>query len=352
MMDKKSNSKSEIINKRANSKDVAKLAGVSQSCISKYLNNKPYVSIETRKKIEQAIEQLGFSPNAIARSLITKKTNNIGLVILDTNNLIYSETVKSIEKALKNKKFNLLLVDVNKKHVLVDDYIKLLFEKGVDGIIATTAEISPKCFSFLKRMNTPIILVHECLENKNLGISCVTVDNYYGGYIITNYLIESGHKNIAYITGILDTKSLLDRFSGYKKALEDSGLNFDRNIIELCPNENAKDGYKAAKKILSKANKPSAIFCFNDYSAYGVIDYCIENKIKIPEDISIVGFDDIEFSGLGFINLTTVRQPIEKITECAIKILSNEIEGNLKTASIIKLKPELIIRNSVKKIIK
>jgi len=349
-MAEKINSRIEIKNKRANSRDVAKLAGVSQSCVSKYLNNTPYVSAETRIKIEKAIEQLGFSPNAIARSLITKKTNNIGLIIRDTNNLIYSETIKSIEKALKNKKFNLLLLDVNKKHKLVDDHIKLLLEKGVDGIISTTSEISPKCLSLLNRMNMPIILVHEYFEKKDSGVSCVAVDNYYGGYMITNYLIECGHKNIAYITGILNTMSLIDRFSGYKKAIEDSGLSFNKNLIEFCPNEDARDGYKAAQKILSREASPSAIFCFNDYSAYGVIDYCIENRIKIPQDISIAGFDDIEFSALGFISLTTIHQPISKISNYAIKILNAEIEGNLKTSKIIKFKPELIVRNSTSKI--
>ena len=122
--------------------------------------------------------------------------------------------------------------------------------------------------------------------------------------------------------------------------------------MEFCPNENAKDGYEAAKKLLSIENKPTAIFCFNDYSAYGVINYCFENKIKIPEDISVAGFDDIEFSSLGFVGLTTIRQPVEEIAEKAIKILIDKIEGNSKTEVITKLEPKLIIRNSTKKLIK
>lgn len=324
------------------------MSGVSQACVSKYLNDKPYVSKKTRIKIEKIIKKLNYKRSAIARSLVVKKTNCIGLLIRDITNPFYANIIKGMEEYIfkGNYNYSLILSDMIEPEKSSDSYIDTFLERRVDAIATTTDNLKISYLKLLENFNIPIIFVGRYIENPAIHINYITIDNFRGSYLITDHLIKLGHKNIAHFSVNIGSAVVKNRLIGYKTALNDNDIEIkDENIIFL-NSLNAKSGYEAAKKLLSKKNRPSAIFCISDYTAYGVIDYCLKTNIKVPEDVSIAGFDDIGFSSLDFINLTTVRQPIKEIGMIATEILLNKIELGEGDEIHKIIEPELIIRKS------
>ena len=328
------------------------MAGVSQACVSKYLNNKPYVSEKTKKRIQKAIEKLNYRPNAIARSLVSRKTNKIGVIVLDITNPYQTEIIRGIEecKILHNLDYNIILIDMNNKEELGDKYINTLLENRVAGIATTSDKISPECVRFLKKIKLPTMFIGRHIEVPDIVIDYVIVNNLKGAYDMTKYLLELGHRKIAYLTGPLDTNVTYDRLHGYKKALKKFGI---KNIMENVINSSDftfESGYNAAKEIFSSKDWPTAIFCANDFSAFGVMDYCYKHNIKIPGDVSIAGFDDVNFSSLSFVNLTTVKQPIKKMAKIAAEALFEKIKTKDSMPVQIIIKPEIMIRKSTRAI--
>ena len=279
------------------------------------MNNKPYVSEKTRKKIKKAIEKLNYRPSAIARSLVSKKTNKIGVIVWDITNPYQTEIIRGIEeyKTLHNLHYDILLIDMTNKEDMVDKYINALLENRVVGIATTSDKISAYCIKFLKKIKLPTMFIGRCVHFPGIDVDFVMVDNLKGAYNITKYLLNLGHRKISHLTGPPDTSVTYNRLKGYEKALKEFGIkDIKENIIDL-GNFTFESGIDAAKKIFSSKVWPTAIFCANDFSAFGVMDYCYKHGIKIPEDVSIAGFDDVNFSSLSFVNLTTVKQPIKKI---------------------------------------
>ena len=322
------------------------------ACVSKYLNNKPYVSKKTKEKIQKAIEELHYRPSAIARSMVLKKTNKIGVIVLDIRNPYQTETIRSIEeyRTIHNLNYNIILIDMGTKEDSGDKYIDELIENRVAGIATTSDKISSECVKFLKKIKIPTIFIGRVVDIPDLELDYVTVDNMKGAYDMTIYLLELGHRKIFYFTGPLDTNVTSARLKGYEKALKEfSGGKLKPWVIKS-GDFTYEAGYKTAENIFSFGNRPSAIFCANDYSAFGMIDYCYKHKIKIPEDISIAGFDDIAFSSFGFISLTTVRQPIKKQGIIAAESLFKKIENNSIEPIQIVLKPEIVVRRSTRAI--
>ncbi|MES0342110.1 MAG: LacI family DNA-binding transcriptional regulator [Candidatus Humimicrobiaceae bacterium] len=335
---------------KASIKDVAKLAGVSQACVSKFLNNKPYVSKKTKEKIQKAIDELNYRPSAIARSLVTKKSKNIGIIVLDITNPYQTETIRGIEeyKTIHNLDYNILLIDMATKEGSGDKYIDVLLENRVAGIATTSDKISPQYVRFLNKISIPTIFIGRVVDVPEIEIDFVTVDNEKGAYGMTNYLLGLGHRKIFYFTGPLDTNVTSQRLKGYKKALREfEGGRLKPEVIDS-GDFTYEAGYKTAEQIFSSTNRPSAIFCANDYSAFGVIDYCYKHGVKIPDDVSVAGFDDVAFSSFGFISLTTVRQPIKKLGILAAESLFKKIIDGTEEPIQIVLKPEIVIRRSTK----
>ena len=203
---------------------MAKLAGVSQACVSKYLNDKPYVSKKTKKKIQKAIEELNYRPSAIARSLVSRKTKNIGIIILDITNPYQTETIRGIEeyKAINNLDYNILLIDMNTKEGHGDKYIDVLLENRVAGIATTSDKISPKYVEFLKKINMPVVFIGRFVDTPDIKIDYVTLDNEKGAKDMTDYLLELGHKEIFYFTGPLDTNVTSERLNGSRPSCNSS----------------------------------------------------------------------------------------------------------------------------------
>jgi len=322
------------------------------ACVSKYLNNKPYVSKKTKEKIQKAIEELHYRPSAIARSLVSKKTNKIGVIVLDITNPYQTETIRGIEeyKTIHDLNYNILLIDMGTKEGLGDKYIDELLENRVAGIATTSDKISPKYVKFLKKLKIPTIFIGRIVDVPDVELDYVILDNMKGAYDMTNHLLGLGHRNILYFTGPLDTNVTSERLNGYEKAINEfSGGRLKPWVIDS-GDFTYEAGYKTAENIFSFNDHPSAIFCANDYSAFGVIDYCYKHKIKIPGDVSIAGFDDVAFSSFGFISLTTVRQPIKKMGILAAESLFKKIKDNTLEPIQIVLEPKIVVRKSTRAI--
>lgn len=331
---------------------VAKMAGVSKACVSKFINNKPYVSKKTSLKIEDAINKLDYKPNLIAKSLAKRKSYSIGLIIRDIENPYYGGIIRGIEEYIEknNSDYHLILTDIKNISDLADDFFDYLIQRKADGIITTTENISFKCLVNLKKNNVPIIFNGCYRKEKDFNFSYVGINDFQGGYMMTEYLLNMGHKDIMVISPTFLLSFANDRFDGYKKALENSNVSFKEQNLMIIDKWTIQGGNEAARKIFESNKKPSAIFCFSDYIAYGVFNYCYENGIKIPGDISITGFDNNIFSSFSFFNLTTINEPVKKLGYLSAEILFEQIDQ--KDFSIVRkiLKPDLIIRNSVKKI--
>ena len=327
------------------------MAGVSQACVSKYLNNKPYVSKKTQEKIHQAIEELNYRPSAIARSLVSKKTNKIGVIVLDITNPYQTETIRGIEEYITthNLDYNIILIDMGTKEGLGDKYIDVLLENRVAGIATTSDKISPGYVKFLKKLKIPTIFIGRLVDVPDLELDYVTLDNKQGAYDMTKYLLSLGHRKIMYFTGPLDTNVTASRREGYRKALEEFRESKLKSWIIDSGDFTYEAGFETAEKIFSADERPTAIFCANDYSAFGVIDYCYKHKIKIPEDVSIAGFDDVTFSSFGFISLTTVKQPINKLGILAAEVLFKKINSDNDEPIQIVLQPKIVMRGSTGK---
>jgi len=280
--------------------------------------------------------------------MVIKKTNCIGLLIRDITNPYYAGIIRGMEEYISGGDFNysLILSDMIEPDKISNSYIDNFLERRVDGIATTTDNLSLDYLKLLRNINVPIIFINRYIENPTIRINYVTIDNFKGAYMITEHLIKLGHTNIAHISSDIKYTVVANRFAGYKTAMSDNGIELkDENII-LKSDLTAKSGYEIAAQLLTRKNPPSAIFCINDYTAYGVIDYCLKNNIKVPQDVSIAGFDDVSFSSLDFISLTTVRQPIKDIGRMAAEILLDKIKfGGIDRVHKI-VDPELVIRKS------
>jgi LacI family transcriptional regulator len=337
---------------RATIKDIAEKAGVSITTVSLVLNGKELrIAAGTKKKIIQIANDLNYRPNKLAVGLITKKTNTIGLIVPDISNSFFGELAKGAEHEAANCNYNIILSNTNDKPDKDLEYMNILLDRGIDGIIMVPStnsvdENAKKCFHLMEQCQKPFVLVDRIkLGDKYTGVS---IDHEVGGYMATKFLIENGHTKIGCITGPLGMLNSRLRFLGYKKALEDSKIKFHVKCVEE-GNYHVDDGEKLAINLFK--NDVTAIFAFNDLMAYGVYKAAAKYGYRIPENISVVGFDDLFYSGIMDVPLTTIHQPSYEMGETAVKKIVELLTDTKTSNESIILKPELIIRNSVKKLI-
>lgn len=324
-------------------KEIGKLAGVSSATVSKVINGKDEnISEPTRVRVLEIVEREGYVPNGIAKSLKMRKTKTIGIIVPDVMNLFFSELARSIEDEAEKKGYSVILCNSDNKKKKEEKYIAILQEKMVDGIIFTASENSSYDFKNLR--NIPIVLLDRDI-NKEIGenIGKIIVNNIDGGYIATEHLIHNACKDIAIITSDNKNKPSAERIQGYKDALEDNDFKVDERKIFL-ENYSIETGYKGVNQIL-RNTKVDGIFCGNDLIAIGAINALREMNISVPGDVKIVGFDDIQISKYIDPPLTTIKQPISKMGEEAVKMLISIIKKEEIEKSKI-LNTEIIIRES------
>ena len=323
---------------------IAKMANVSRSTVSRVLTKKPNVKPETRKKVEAIMDELNYHPNSLARGLATGRQNIIGLVISDIRNPFYAELVWTISCALKKRGYLMTLYNSSDTDNNVSSSLWSLLDYGLSGLIMADATNDKHFNQFLKSAGCPILLVNRSLDSNN-SYDTITLDNFKGGYIATKHLIDLGHTKIAMAKGPSVSNTSQKRYEGYLRALEEAGIPFNSSYIysgEL----DMDFGRSFAKKIINSDNPPTAVFGGGDYCSYGIMDECIRNGIRIPEDLSIVSFDDIPISSTAMIDLTSVSHSYNQIGELVARKIVNRINNPLEPIEQVSIIPKLVLRGS------
>ncbi len=329
-------------------KDIARIAKVSITTVSRVINNKPDVSADTREKIHKIINDYGYNPNGIARGLVLRKTYTIGLIIPDISNPFFPDMAKGVEKYSRDKGYSVIFCNTNNDKDEESKAIELLNAKQVDGLLVSLSIKNKIELKKLEEINFPVVQIDRSIPG--VSYPMVLIDNLLSAYTATNHLIKLNHLKIAHITGDLGTKSGQDRLKGFKKALNDGGVELESEwIIE--GDYSKKSGYVQMKKLLIHKKRPTAIFVANDLMAVGAYEAMFDMGLKIPEDISIIGHDDIELTSFIRPTLTTMSQPKYSIGQTAAEMLITNIENNsFDNNNDIILQTELITRNSTRKL--
>lgn len=324
-------------------KDIARIAGVAPSVVSRALNNKYGVKESTRQRILEIARELGYYPNSAARSLVTRRTETIGIVMADISEPYYSQTIKGMEYVAIQTGYTLLFSNsyenVEQGRVLH----KMISGERVDGLVIVGSNIQEKSFiSTLLDGDIPFVLVERNFSDPR--VNCIWVDNVRGGYLATRFLIDKGHRKIAHIAGNLYFQVALDRIEGYKRALDEAGMGFSEEWV-AAGDFLTHGGYQAMKELLPLGC--TAVFAANDAMAYGALQAIWEAGLKVPEDIAIIGFDDLEFSQLTNPPLTTVRQPRYEMGRRSLEILVSVLRDKEPNGVKLCFQPEIAVRRSV-----
>jgi LacI family transcriptional regulator len=321
-------------------KDLAKKAGVSYATVSRALNNHPEVNEETRRKIVKLAGDCGYRPNAIAQGLVKKETKTIGLLIPDITNPFYPEIARGVEDAANETGYTVFLCNTNWSVERELNYLTVLKQKQVDGIIIAPIhdfkdhfDLWVKSAVFISRVNFP-------------KYTSILIDNIRGSQMAVEYLINKGHCHIAFIGGQKHIWDNQDRLQGYQQAMAMHNLAINPVYIQN-GDFKRESGHVMMKKLLACEAPPSAVFAANDLLALGAIQAINEQGLAIPKDIAVVGFDDIEFASLPEIQLTTVAQPKYDMGKLALLTLIDQIKGgdDILNKKIL-LEPELVIRKT------
>lgn len=324
-------------------KDIAQEAGVSVTTVSRVLNDKPDVSTTTKKKIKKVIDKLGYNPNGIARGLVLKKTNTIGLIIPDISNPYFPEVARGIEDNAKKEGYSVIFCNTDNNKQAEIEAIELLKSKRVDGIILSLSISNKSQLEKLENDKIPVVQIDRNIPGSK--ISSVLINNFLSAYKATMYLIKLGHTKIAHITGEMETNTARERLFGYKKALQEAEIEYRVEWV-LQGDYSKESGFQQTNELLLMKEKPTAIFAANDLMALGAYEASFHYRLNIPDDISIIGHDNIDMAELIRPGLTTIAQPKYKLGELATQILIDEIEGRSNERQEIILNPELIIRKS------
>ena len=328
--------------------EVAKEAGVSRGTVSNVLNNFPSVSEENREKVIKAINKLKYTPNRAARMLKTKISKSIGLVLPDISNPFYSELARGVEDTGRKAGYSVFLCNSDRDIAKEQEYIRILIEKNVDGIILVKPGIAEEEIDEINR-DCRVVLVDtdEALSHR---YDVINADDYDGVSEVMNLLYDYGHERIALIYGQLESNSSRRRLAAYKDFFARKGVTVDNDLIKQ-GSYDWYSGYSCTVELLRMANPPTAVFAANDLMAIGAVKAIRERRMNIPLDISVVGYDDIDLAALYSPQLTTVRQPKYEMGTMSMEALLRRLGAGGKSdageGSIVTLKTNVILRETV-----
>ena len=324
-------------------KIVAEKAGVSVNTASRAINNKPDINEKTKKRILEIAQELGYIRNSAAVALRTKKTRTIGVVIADNRNPFYAEVLNGMEIAAREKNYHIILANTQRDYKKEEEAINLLLAKRVDGLLITPVQDRDDDIKKLIEANIPFVVVGR--DFKNIEVDAVYNDEVKGGFLATDYLIKKGHKKIALVNGFLYKSPARSRLEGYKKALNKYRIPLDDLLISA-GDINMENGYERTRQMMEKNLDFTAIFAYNDMMAFGVMQAIKEKGLKMPQDIALVGYDDISFSSLISPTLTTIKLKKQELGVESVKLLFSRINGERKKIKKVMLDVELIIRET------
>ncbi|AHJ01716.1 TPA: substrate-binding domain-containing protein [Vibrio parahaemolyticus] len=331
----------------ATMKDIAKLAGVSTSTVSHVINKTRFVSEEISERVNNAAKELNYyAPSALARSLKVNRTKTIGMLVTTSTNPFFGEVVKGVERSCYHKGYSLILCNTEGDNERMRQSINTLLQKRVDGLILMCSSLEGERIDVFERYpDIPVVVMDW---GPMLFTSDKIQDNSLrGGYLAAKYLIDCGHTEIGCITGPLIKHQAQMRYEGYKRAMNEAGLEFNANWIIESDFE-CEGGYQAFKKMAERGTLPSSIFVSNDMMAMGVINAANELGIKVPDDLSIIGYDDIHIAKFMSPSLTTIHQPKYRLGQAAVETLVRRLDDKSNEAQVVQLEPTLVVRNSVK----
>lgn len=327
--------------------EIARLAGVSRSTVSRVIRGHPNVKQETRELVESVIKQANYRPNSIAQGLAKGTLNMIGLLIGDIRNPFYAEIARGVEDAAHQAGY--MVVFFNSDYQMNRElfYLQAAQQFNFSGLILMSVLDNQELIPVLKNMNCPIVMLNRYI--RSLETDVVLVDNIKGGYLATKHLIELGHSKIAHLSGPSLSTAGQGRLEGYRKAFTESGLEIrEDDIVE--GNLQMESGRQYARRWLLQSDRPSGIFVANDIMALGLIDELQRNGVRIPEDVSVIGYDDLPYTSVRQIDLTTIRQPTYQMGATAMRYLIKRVRGEATGTQKKTYMPELVIRSTTQSI--
>ena len=326
-------------------KDVADLAQVSTTTVSHVVNNTRYVSNELRQRVLDAMRDLGYHPNSLARSLRRGETKTIALITPDASSPFFAKIARLIEDIGYNNDYSVILCNSDNNLDKELSYVGTMIAKQVDGIVFISAGDSESHLQLLANYGIPVIVVDRDVSASMADV--VMIDNEYGGYVATQYLISLGHRRIACITGPSDLTPSAARVHGYRRALAEADIPITPGYI-VSGDFQLSGGIAATRTILQAIPPPTALFVCNDMMAIGAISAARSANRRIPQDLSVVGFDDISLAIATYPPLTTIAQPTQEIARIATQTLIERLQGKVQTkpSQTIVLRPKLIVRDS------
>jgi len=323
-------------------KDVAAIAGVSPSTVSRILNGKSNAK-QTLDKVNKAIERLKYKPNALAKGLKSKKTGILALVVPDIGYPLFPELAKGVEKAAESFGYEVSIFNTTESVKRERECLERLVRGWVDGVIFCQVSRQSDNFLLLANRNIPLVLIDRVIEG--VPISVVLIDNVKAGYTATSHLVEFGHTKIGCISGPSHILSSNERVLGYKMSLREHNIQIDNSLI-VTGNHRIRSGYDAMNILLNTHEEINAVFAGNDLMALGAIISIKERGLNIPDDIAIIGFDDIPLDNLIEPSLSTMAQPVERMSFEAVRILVNQIKDRNSAQERIVIEADLVIRHS------
>lgn len=324
-------------------RDIARMTELSIATVSRVLNDKPDVSEQARQKVLDIIREHNYNPNSIARGLALSRTDSIGLILPDITNPFFPEMARGVESKAKDLGYSVILADIKNDNSALIDTVNFLRTKQVDGIIIVqwSNAFSAELDQIVKESELPIVAI-----DREQGTSYVNFDNYASGCMAVSCLLEHGHRKIAHITGDLRTLSAQKRLEGYRDCLAEQGISInDAWIVE--GDYTLEGGCRAMKRLLALEDRPSAVFAANDMEAIGAFDAISFAGLSVPEDISVIGHDDISFASIVRPKLTTVSVPRYELGVACVEALHTMLDKKKGNPEICNLTAHLSIRDSV-----
>jgi DNA-binding LacI/PurR family transcriptional regulator len=329
---------------KVTSAEVARLAGVSQSAVSRVFTPGASVSAKTMEKVRAAAEELGYRPNVLARSLITGRTRIIGLVVAYLENQFYPMALELLSRALQARGYHILVFMAENSTERVAQVMSELLDYQVDGIITASVAMSNDLTTRCDGAGIPVVMFNRGQDDARL--SEVTSDNVNGARRAAEFLIKGGHKRIAHVMGWQGSSTGRDRAEGFKQAMQAAGLQPFDMVDGTYSREKAA---AVTRELCQGPERPDAIFVGNDHMAFAVMDTLRhELGLRVPQDVSVVGYDDVPMAAWPAYGLTTIRQPVNRMVEATVAALLNQIEGGSSAPTKVKINGPLMVRTSAR----
>jgi LacI family repressor for deo operon, udp, cdd, tsx, nupC, and nupG len=329
-------------------KDIARTAGVSHSTVSRALSDSPLISADTKARIQRLAREMGYSPDAQARSLVMGRTQTVGVVVTTITDPFIAEVVQAVESTAGGHGYTVILASSNSEPEREIAAVEMLRSKRVDGVIVTSSRVGALYQAYLDRLGVPVVLINSHSEHSGPYTFAINVENAHGGYLAADHLVQLGHERIAYVSGPAEHSDDLERMAGYRQALTEAGLVFDPALV-LQGTGRVGGGEQALPRLMELEEPPTAVFCYNDMTAIGLLRAARQADLQVPRDLAVVGFDDIPFASYVRPALTTIAQPKPQMGRQAMEMVLALIADGQPVEGIVSnivVQGQLVVRES------